>query len=119
MLDKDLENLAGKACVIEVFAVVGNTDPEKGTGSKIDLTHHRTIEEAQIAVTGLLADNKSVESRAAVKFDNGVVLLLAKSGILGKSTMVMFSDVSEATRALRKKALEKLSLVERHVLGVK
>ena len=119
MIDKDLENLAGKARVIEIFAVVGNTDPEKGTGSKFDISHHQTKEEAQIALIDLLGAHKSVESRAAVKFDSGVVLLLAKNGVLGKSPFVVFSDVSGATNALRKKALEKLSPIERHVLGVK
>ncbi len=69
----------GKAKVIEIFAVVSNTDTTEGRGSAIDLTYHPNKEQAQTAAIGegVYGADASVEPRRAVRFADGTLLLLA------------------------------------------
>ncbi len=117
----------GKAKVIEIFAVVSNTDMEEGRGSAIDLTYHPNKEQAQTAAIGegTHGADAGVEPRRAVRFADGTLLLLAGANALPAdgAPKIHFSKPTPQQIAKARVALaqasgsQNLSSVERAALG--
>lgn len=65
--------IRGYAELIQIFAVVSNSDINSGNGRKIDVTYHEKREEAKTAAIGVGpgGSDGGVEPRLAIRFEEG------------------------------------------------
>lgn len=117
----------GRAKVVEIFAVVSNTDRQEGRGSSVDLTYHPTKEQAQTAAIGkgVFGADATVEPRRAVRFADGTLLLLVGANSIPASgaPQIQFSQPTAQQIAKARVALaqaggaKNLSAAERAAIG--
>lgn len=105
----------GAAELIRVFAAVTNTDTQEGRGDKVDHSYYATERGAQLGGIGIgvMDSDGTVESRIAVRFEDGQLFLLNQ-----ERGQIELGNEEQLAQDVRAKALSKLSPAERRALNL-
>jgi hypothetical protein len=116
--------MKGQAEVVTIFAMVANTDTMEGRGNNIDHSYHATEAGALEAGRGKgqVGGDAEAEPRLAVRFPAGEYLLLAEPRTFPTedAPLITVNVMTEAQEdEIRRRAIAKLSVAEKAVLGIK
>lgn len=112
MSKSGIAGLAGPATILEVWAAIAPHDTEEGKGDWYDKTYHATEAGARLGASGIgvMGTEGKVEPRLAVKFNGGQLLLV--------DGPITLADDEQLGTDVRRRALAKLTPVERIALGL-